>query len=242
MFDSSLKSCFLCVLEIFLHVLDPDYLRSVLLLWYLWSCSFFKLLGSFYSWCSEISGWFQISWRQGYIGTCYVSYSVSPFSLNIHFISEFLSLGILFLYISTISSSITLRMQKKMVYKLSSLEYDTSFEQIYFSYWLLWIYFLLELFLRCLAFLILLYMSKRSPNNAYFPMLWSGGTDLICWPECHFRTVVQSTEYFTWGPSDVNMWHFSPGLPSLWARNCWSPTSSLSTGCIRSKEEVWGSI
>lgn len=62
---------------------------------------------------------------------------------------------------------------------------------------------MLDHFLKCLTFLVLLFVSKRNPHNVEWKLWWPG-PDLLA-SGLHFQTTEQSIGHFIWGLSEGSM-------------------------------------
>lgn len=108
-----------------------------------------------------------------------------------------------------------------------------SFCQVYFSIWLLWVSFMLEPYLKCLVFLVLLFINNKGVRARLIWKLWWPVGMLTC---ClHVRTTEQSTEHWLGDPQK-----FVRGVSLLAVQSLWEdivdfvPKAWL-LGFIRSK-------
>lgn len=136
-------------------------------------------------------------------------------------------MGVLYLLVS-------LRIKKKKILKIFLLVYELSpFQLIYFSCWLIWISSMLETLLKCLVFFVLLFIFKRSPQNADWKPWWPGPD---CLPGGFSSGQRGRAPTFPWGTlrcQDARC--SSRRLPRLWRRKCWPVPVGWVPGWQRSK-------
>lgn len=120
--------------------------------------------------------------------------------------------------------------------------YDLStFWQVDFSCWLAWISFMLEHFLKCLAFLILWFIFKRSPNDAAWKLWWHGPG--LSASGLHFRIIEQSRECWLGDPQVSVCGVFLLGCPVSLKKKLLIFCLQVGFQAVQGvREEVWGSI